>query len=183
MWHPEGKEGEGATVRFDMTDSMIGAHVFTQDERGGRRTCPRLFDRYVCDKESWQHVSPRSGLFETGDARRCTWIPSLAGRETVLSFDDIPSGVRLRGYYGVPAVGQSRKPKPVDMSVRVDGVEVFSASTTKHTGASPFDVALDPEKDTVDLQVRVSARAPSRHNLCMNLQLVDASSRLDGAGR
>jgi len=159
-----------------MADSRRDAQVCTEATGGGRKRCHRLFDRHVCGREPWQHVSSRSGLYDTGDVRRCTWIHPIAGRTTVISFDDVPSGSRLRGYYGVLKSGRSKKHNPVELMISIDGVEVFSASTAKDMIANELDVAVGGSQLTRDLQVQVVAKDPSRRHFCMQLQLVDTDA-------
>lgn len=159
-------------VLYDMGDNLTKARVGLSNSTRG--PCSRSWGRFICGPQEWQHVYQTVVEFLDTPMRRCIWAHPQDGGSLVMSFDAVPTGHALIGYYGVARSGGTRN-TPVTLHIAVDAEPVHEVRTTRDGRVEVFEVPLHShaDKDALEITFSVDTSNSGQRHFCFNAQVVD----------
>jgi hypothetical protein len=133
------------------------------DARARRQQCGDQFG------EPWVYVGPIVIADMDQRALLCLWAHPTDRGPLVVTFDDVPSGVRLTGGTGLTYVaGRDRDKTPVVLVARVDEVEVGSVVHPDAVGRRTFDFPVPPGPERRRVTFEVSSEFQGMRHFCFD---------------
>lgn len=156
-------------VVFDFLEELPEATVDVQDG-DSVTSCTRRIDRFVCrGGTTWGHVAVRSVPIESYSMYRCISAHPPEKGALTITYDDVPLGDGLVGFFGVANSGHATSASPIDFDVLLDGVEVFSGKVSRKHRRQWLSI---PASGTSNVTFRVSTNNADRKHFCFYAQTV-----------
>jgi hypothetical protein len=168
-------------VRFDFLEQLSLGRAQILYATGERR-CRRMGDRFVCRTPEGQldnerYIASTPAEIEEYRMVRCIRFRPEEWAVTKLTFQGVPAGDAVVGYFGVERAGRlMRLKRPVEFKVFVNGEAAYVGETESdnkmHWFKAPVGRGPKGERD-VDVRFEVSSQNVVKRFFCFYAQMAD----------
>ncbi len=172
VWSVPKEERGGWRVAYDFVEALPSATVSSAGE-----PCAFYLGRHRCGPQPMNHVASTPSRLIDRAMHRCVSTRPNGKGPVVITYEDVPLGGRLRGYFGVPARGKksARKVTPVTLDIYVGSTRAFSRTVKRGPRIHNLDLDLTKYPHTQTVRFEITAPRRAKRSFCVALQSLRAA--------